>query len=92
MKVVTRKMNGMKLPQSEKVKMIGEEMSRKDPYYIPSQKSINPFLPLFGNTKIMGNLFWSCIEFNNLNIQPVYRKTVSMIDKEPPNLKKLDEN
>ena len=67
-KLVTRKMNGMKLPKSEKAKIyqnspyyaIGEEMARLDPHYVPSpNQGINPFLPLFGSTKIMGNFFGS---------------------------------
>ena len=94
LKTITRKMNGMKLPKSEKAKIyqktpntIGEEMSRLDPFYIPSSSRVNPFLPLFGgNAKVMGNLFWSCFDINNLNVRPVYRKAVSMIGQEPPSL------
>ena len=101
-KLVTRKMNGMKLPKSEKAKIyqnspyyaIGEEMACLDPHYVPSpnQEGINPFLPLFGSTKIMGNFFWSCIEFNkSQSTRPVYRKTVSMMGQEPPSLENLQE-
>ena len=101
-KLVTRKMNGMKLPKSEKAKIyqnspyyaIGEEMALLDPHYVPSpNQGINPFLPLFGSTKIMGNFFWSCIEFNkSQSIRPVYRKTVSMMGQEPPSLENLQQN
>ena len=67
---------------------IGEEMSRLDPYYIPSPANgMNPFLPLLGqNGKIMANCF-SCVEFNAINWQqqprPKYRKTVSLVGPQP---------
>ena len=77
---------------------IGEEMSKLDPYYIPSSvQGINPFLPLFGNREIIGNCL-SCFEFNaatNLQTQqqkPSYRKTVSMIGHHPSNLENFVNN
>ena len=77
---------------------IGEEMSKLDPYYIPSSvQGINPFLPLFGNREIKGNCL-SCFEFNaatNLQTQqqkPSYRKTVSMIGHHPSNLENFVNN
>merc|ERR1711963_1223989 len=71
---------------------IGEEMSKLDPYYIPSTtQGINPFLPLFGNRQIIGNCL-SCFEFNAASkiqqeqYKPTYRKTVSMVGHHPSNL------
>ena len=78
---------------------IGEEMSKLDPYYMPSAtQNINPFLPLFGNRQIIGNCL-SCFEFNAAEkIQqeqykkPTYRKTVSMVGHHPSNLENYVNN
>ena len=113
MKQLTQKLNGLRLPPSEIAKAhkkmplanIGVEMSKLDPHYIPSPaQGVNPFLPLFGNGRFMGNFFYSCIEFNHINngneengtksttTRPIYRKTVSMIGQEAPSLETLTEH
>ena len=83
-KEMEERLNGLTL----KMVSIGEKMSQLDPHYIPAKEGVNPFLSLFGDSKILNHRY-SCFEFNQVHSnskldRPIYRKTVSLIGNHPP--------
>ena len=82
-KLMEQRLNGLTLKTP--CVAIGEKMSQLDPHYIPSKEGVNPFLQLFGESKIVNHRY-SCFEFkvNSPKIErPIYRKTVSLIGSHP---------
>ena len=83
-KLMEQRLNGLTLETPCKAD-IGEKMSQLDPHYIPSKEGVNPFLQLFGESKIVNHRY-SCFEFkvNSPKVdRPIYRKTVSLIGSHP---------
>ena len=82
-KLMEQRLNGLTL--TTPCTAIGEKMSQLDPHYIPSKEGVNPFLTLFGESKIVNHRY-SCFEFkvDSPKLErPIYRKTVSLIGSHP---------